>query len=96
MDELQAFQTAARESGFVAAEESRDGTALWFRKTTPDASTGTHQRLCLDSMTKSATVYWTNAQGHTDSKTFRSVATLLEGLGGNLAAAQLNKVATGS
>jgi len=47
-------------------------------------------------MTKSATVYWTNAQGHTDSKTFRSVVTLCEWFGGNLAAAQLNKVATGS
>ena len=78
MEELQTFQAAARESGFVAAEESRDGTVLWFRKTTPDASTGTHQRLCLDSMTKSATVYWTNVQRLTDSKTFRSADSLRE------------------
>ena len=82
MEELQAFQTAARESGFIAAEESRDGTVLWFRKVTPDASTGTHQRLCLDSMTRSATVYWTSARGLTESKTFRSVATLREWTGG--------------
>jgi len=78
MEELQALQTAARESGFVEAEESKDGSVLWFRKAAPDPSNGTHQRLCLDSMTKSATVFWTNAQGQTDSKTFRSVTTLLE------------------
>jgi hypothetical protein len=84
MDELQAFQTAARESGFVAAEESKDGTVLWFRKTAPEASNGTHQRLCLDSLTKSATVFWTNAQGQTDSKTFRTATTLRERLSGIL------------
>jgi len=84
VEELQTFQAAARESGFVAAEESRDGTVLWFRKTTPDASTGTHQRLCLDSMTKSATVYWANVLGLTESKTFRSAATFREWLSGFL------------
>ena len=87
MDELQAFQTAARESGFIAVEESRDGTVLWFRKVTPDASTSAHQRLCLDSMTKSATVYWTNAGGLTESKTFRSAATLREWTSGIAVAA---------
>jgi hypothetical protein len=78
MEELQTFQSAALESGFIAVEESRDGTVLWFRKVAPDASTSTHQRLCLDSMTKSATVYWTNVRGLTESKTFRSVTTLRE------------------
>ncbi|HXC48954.1 MAG TPA: hypothetical protein VNU20_11745 [Candidatus Sulfotelmatobacter sp.] len=87
MVELQAFQTAARESGFITAEESSDGTVLWFRKVTPDASTGTHQRLCLDSMTKSATVYWTNARGLTESKTFRNVAAWREWTGGIAVAA---------
>jgi hypothetical protein len=87
MEELQAFQTAARESGFITVEESRDATVLWFRKETPDASTGTHQRLCLDSMTKSATVYWTNARGLTESKTFRTVTTLREWASGIAVAA---------
>jgi hypothetical protein len=96
MEELQLFQAAARECGFVMAEESKDCTVLWFRKTVPDPSTGTHQRLCLDSMTRSATVYWTNVRGLTDSKTFRSVAALREGLGGIPVADQLNKAATGS
>jgi hypothetical protein len=87
MEDLQAFQTAARESGFIAVEESRDATVLWFRRVTPDASTGTHQRLCLDSMTRSATVYWTSARGLTESKTFRSVATLREWTSGIAVAA---------
>ena len=87
MEELQSFQTAARESGFIAAGESRDGTVLWFRKVTPDAPSGTHQRLCLDSMTKSATVYWTNVRSLTESKTFRSVATLREWISGIAVAA---------
>ena len=95
MEELHTFQAAARESGFVAVEESKDGTVLWFRKTSPDASTGTHQRLCLDSMTRSATVYWTNVGGMTDSKTFRSVATFREWLSGILLPDQLTKVAPG-
>lgn len=96
MEELQTFQSAARESGFVAVEESKDCTVLWFRKTAPDAPSGTHQRLCLDSMTRSATVYWTNARGLTDSKTFRGADALREWLGGTVAAGQLNKVAAGS
>jgi hypothetical protein len=96
MKELQPFQTAVRECGFVAVEESKDGTVLWLRKVTPDAPTGTHQRMCLDSVTKSATVFWTNARGLTDSKTFRSVAELSEWLAGIVATAQPNKVATRS
>ena len=96
MEELQAFQTAARAAGFVVAEESKDGTVLWLRKLAPDTSTGTHQRLCLDSVTRSATIFWTNAQGQTDSKTFRSVSALQEWLSGVATADQRNKVATRS
>jgi hypothetical protein len=80
MEELQAFQAGAGEGGFVVATQSKDGTVLWFRKTTPDALGKAHHRLCLDSITKSATVYWTNDRGLTDSKTFRSVAALREWL----------------
>jgi hypothetical protein len=87
MEELQALQTAARDSGFAEVEESKDGTVLWFRKSVPDPSNGTHQRLCLDSMTKSATVFWTNARGQTDSRTFRSVTTLREWISGIAASA---------
>ena len=96
MEELQSFQVAARECGFVVAEESKDCTVLWFRKTAADPSTGTHQRLCLDSMTKSATLFWTNAQGLTESKTFRNSAALREWLSGVAPADKLNKVATRS
>ena len=89
MQELQTFQAAARDNGFVAAEESKDGTVLWFRKAAPDESTSKHQRLCLDTMTNSATVFWINAQGQTYSKTFRSVTLLRERLSEILASGQL-------
>jgi hypothetical protein len=84
MEELQALQTAAREGGFAEVEESKDGTVLWLRKIVPDPSNGTHQRLCLDSMTKSATIYWTNVRGLTESRTFRTVTALREQLSGIL------------
>ncbi len=96
MEDLQPFQEVARECGFVAAVESKDGTVLWLRKATPDASTGIHQRMCLDSVTKSATVFWANARDLTDSKTFRNVDALREWLSGVVAGGQLNKAATGS
>jgi hypothetical protein len=94
MDELQTFQVAARESGFVTAEESKDGTILWLRKITPQASTGAHQRMCLDTVTKSATVFWINSRGATESKTFRSAAMLREWLGGIVETGQLNQAAS--
>jgi hypothetical protein len=76
MERLQAFQVAAREGGFVQVEESEEGTVLWLRKATPDAVTQVHQRMCMDSLTRSVTVYWLNVLGKIDSKTFRDVATL--------------------
>jgi len=78
MERLQEFQVAAREGGFVEIEECEDGTVLWFRKATADPASETHPRMCLDSLTNSLTVYWMNAEGKIDSKTFRDVAKLQE------------------
>jgi hypothetical protein len=78
MVRLQAFQTAAREGGFVKVSESREGNVLWFRKCTVDMSTQTHQRMCIDSLTNSVTVYWMTAPGKVNSKTFRAVPALQE------------------
>jgi hypothetical protein len=78
MVRLQAFQTAAREGGFVKVSESREGNVLWFRKRTVDVSTQTHQRMCIDSLTNSVTVYWMTAPGKVNSKTFRAVPALQE------------------
>src|SRR6266480_3392989 len=58
MKVLQAFQVAAREDGFIEVEECGEGTVLWLRKQTKD--TKTHQRLCIDSLLKSVTIYRTN------------------------------------
>ena len=73
---LQAFQSAARESGFVKVSESAEGNVLWLRKTAPDTGSATHQRMCIDSLTKSVTVYWMAPPGTVNSKTFRVVAAL--------------------
>jgi hypothetical protein len=93
VDKNRAFQVAARTCGFVEVEECQDGTAVWFRKATADAATGTHPRMCIDSLTNSATVYWTNGRGKIDSKTFRSVAALQEWLSATTPAQKLDEVA---
>jgi hypothetical protein len=76
MDSLQEFQAAAHERGFVDLEECDDGCVLWLRQQTPDAVTKTRQRICLDTQTNSATIYWMNSSEKVVSKTFRSAAGL--------------------
>ena len=78
MERLQAFQTAAREGGFVKVNESAEGTVLWLRKNAPDTGRETHQRMCIDSLTNSVTVYWMSVLGKLNSKTFRGVPALQE------------------
>jgi len=74
MEKLQAFQVAAREGGFVAVEESEDGTVLWLKKPTTEAE----DRICIDSLTKCATVYWATIPWKINSKTFREPSALHE------------------
>jgi len=78
MERLQAFQTAAREGGFVEVNETAQGTVLWLRKKAPDTAREMHQRMCIDSLTNSATVYWMAVPGKVNSKTFRGVPDLQE------------------
>jgi hypothetical protein len=78
VEKLQAFQTAAREGGFVEVKESGEGAVLWLRKNTPDTARETHQRMCIDSLTNSVTVYWMSVPGKVNSKTFRGVPALQE------------------
>jgi hypothetical protein len=78
MVRLQAFQTAARQGGFVEVNESAEGTVLWLRKNTPETSRETHQRMCIDSLTNSVTVYWMSVPGKLNAKTFRGVPALQE------------------
>ena len=76
MGTLQSFQVVARERGFNEINESGGGTVLWLRRKAPDTSGETHQRMCIDSLTKSATVYWMTVPGDLKSKTFRDAPTL--------------------
>jgi len=84
MERLRLFQAAARESGFVPVNETKDHTILWLKRAAADPSAGAPQRICLDAVTRSATVYWTNARGQTDSKTFRRSDSLREWLSATL------------
>jgi hypothetical protein len=76
MEKLPEFQSAARENGFIEVGESEEGSTAWFRNATPDAGTDVHKRLCIDSLTNSATVFWETVPTKLSSKTFRSVAEL--------------------
>ena len=78
MPRLQAFQIAARRAGFIEVSEAGAGSTLWLRKGSPDTAHGTFERMCIDSITNSATVYWMTALGKLDSKTFRGVPALQE------------------
>lgn len=78
MERLQAFQSAARQGGFVDVEETDGGTVLWLRKATPDVVSKTHQRICIDSGANVVTVYWMSPDGKIDSKSFRTPANLEE------------------
>jgi hypothetical protein len=76
MDRLQEFQVAARGDGFVEVQDNEDGSVAWFRNTLPDPETNVHKRLCIDSLTSSATVYWETAGAKLNSKTFRTVGSM--------------------
>jgi hypothetical protein len=76
MEKLQAFQTVARKGGFVEVSESGEGAVLWLRKNVPDSAKEMHQRMCIDSLTNSVTVYWMTVPGEVNSKTFRGVTAL--------------------
>jgi hypothetical protein len=78
MMDLEAFQIAAREGGFVAELGMGEGTVQWLRKTPPDMVRDTHQRMCIDTITSSVTVYWDGVPGKLNSKTFRKVSALQE------------------
>ena len=78
MVRLQAFQIAARKAGFIEVSEAGAGSTLWLKKGSSDTARGTFQRMCIDSITNSATVYWMTALWKLDSKTFRGVPALQE------------------
>lgn len=74
MQKLQEFQIAARNNGFVDVEETEDGTVLWLRKPTANAE----DRMCIDSLTNSATVFWATIPWKINSRTFRAASALQE------------------
>lgn len=73
---LQEFRMAARENGYDEINENAGGSIVWLRKATPDVGTDAHKRLCIDSITDSATVFWQTVPAKLNSKTFRTVSDL--------------------
>jgi hypothetical protein len=80
MNRLRTFQAAAHESGFVNEKPRHDGTVLWLRRETSDPKSKTHQRICMDTLTVSATVYSVDSRGNPSSKSFRQPLALKEWL----------------
>jgi hypothetical protein len=78
MMNVEAFQIAAREGGFVADIGMGEGTVQWLRKIPLPRARDTHQRMCIDTMTSSVTIYWVEVPGRLNSKTFRDVPALQE------------------
>jgi hypothetical protein len=76
MEKLQDFQAAARGDGFVEVSDGEDANVAWFRNVLPDPETNVHKRLCIDSLTSSATVYWETGGAKLNSKTFRTPSSL--------------------
>jgi hypothetical protein len=77
MQGLKDFQSVARESGFVEVGNAEEGSVLWFRNATADAGSAVHKRLCVDSLTNSATVFWETAPAaKLNSMTFRTASAL--------------------
>jgi len=76
MEKLQEFQAAARIDGFVEVKDSDDANVAWFRNELPDLETKVHKRLCIDSLTGNATVYWETIGAKLNSKTFRTVSSM--------------------
>jgi hypothetical protein len=76
MEKLQEFQTAARVDGFVEVNDGDDENVAWFRNELPDSGTNVHKRLCIDSLSGSATVYWETDGSKLNSKTFRTVSSM--------------------
>jgi hypothetical protein len=78
MGRFRKFQTAARESGFVELKSSGDGSVLWFGKNISQPDKQPDQRICIDRLTNSATVYFTTQRGAVGWKTFRGVSKMQE------------------
>ena len=71
------FQLVAQERGFVEVGKAEEGTVLWFRNAAADAGSAVHKRLCVDSLTNSATVFWETApSAKLNSMSFRTASAL--------------------
>ncbi len=63
--------------GFADERKCDEGAVLWLKRKIRDAA-NMYERMCIDSLTNSATVYRISSNGIMDSKIFRSPSELQE------------------
>jgi hypothetical protein len=71
MLEIQRLQAIALANGFKKSRVSQDGTTTWLYKT-GDFTGNTDKKMCIDSVTRSATTFRLKGEQVLDSKTFRN------------------------
>jgi hypothetical protein len=81
MNTIERFKSAALENGYCKTEEYESASVVWFTQLTPDTGREIRNRLCIDSLTDSVTVFWQTVPERLNSKTFRTVSSLEEWFG---------------
>jgi hypothetical protein len=76
VERIQSFQDVAHDAGFVELNTSADETVLWLIKSGSHAAETNHQRMCIDTLTNSVTIFWMTPTGKLDSTTFRQISAL--------------------
>jgi hypothetical protein len=71
MLEIQRLHAIALANGFKKSRVSQDGTTTWLYKTS-DCTGNTDKKMCIDSVTRSATTFRLEGDQILDSRTFRN------------------------
>jgi hypothetical protein len=82
MRTIQEFQAVTRDLGFTTEKTCDGGTVLWLTRKPADNSLRSPERICIDSLTNSVTVYLPSKGGRMAARTFRSPSSLQEWLSG--------------
>jgi hypothetical protein len=78
MRTFQQFQAVTRDLGFTREKTCDGGTVLWLTRKPVDDSLRPPERICIDSLTNSVTVYLPSKGGRMAARTFRSPSSLQE------------------
>ena len=82
MRTFQEFQTVTRDLGFTTEKTCDGGTVLWLTRKSANSLLHSPERICIDSLTNSVTVYLPSKGGNMAARTFRSPSSLQEWFSG--------------